>query len=80
MFLQVIETGIAGNMKHPGREMAIITIRLSIFQNAEKHILHQIFRNRSITEHPAEEVEQRGVIAVEQDAEFADVTVAYGVH
>src|SRR5262245_33090435 len=54
--------------------------RPAVLQDAHKHFLHQVLSRRPIAGGAVKEVKERGVIALEQQAQLRDVAVANRLH
>ena len=60
-------------MKHPCREFAFVPELLTVFQDAEKNILHQIFARFRMTGKTVKKSEQNFRIPFKQNSKFAEV-------
>src|SRR5215472_7927232 len=80
MFFVVIHPRVAGDVKHPGPEAAVVAKRVAILQHPEKDILNQILRRRPVAGYADEEVEESAMIPIEKFAQSFDVAVADGHH
>ena len=64
----LIDAGVAGDLVHPGAEVGAGTIGLAIAEDAEEDFLDQVFADGAVLGHFGVEVEERGLVAVEQHA------------
>src|SRR6185503_20487136 len=76
----IVDPGIPGDMEHPGLEPALVPKCLSVLEDAEKNILDQIVGNRLASRHPKEEIEERSMMPVEQNAQSGRIPVSHGQH
>jgi hypothetical protein len=67
-FTDVIETGVASDLVHPGTEGSARPIGLAVSEDAQEDVLDEIFAGGAVLGHFGVEVEQRGLVAVEQHA------------
>jgi hypothetical protein len=80
VFSEMIESRIAGDVKHPCLEPAVVPKGFAILQHPEKDVLNEVLRDRPAADHPGKEVEQSAVVPIEQYPEFLNVTVSDGKH
>ena len=76
----LVEAGVARDLIHPGAECCARAKGLAIAQDAEENFLDEVFADGAVLRHFGVEVEERGLIAVEQHAQHLHFTVAYLEH
>src|SRR5215475_3458492 len=80
MFSVVIESRIAGDVKHPCFESAVTAKRAAVFENAKEDVLNQILCYASAGGHSRKVVKERAMVSVEQESEFGKLAVSHGLH
>lgn len=80
MLPKEIRSRIAGDLEHPGVEVAVVAKSPAVFQDSEKHVLNQILRDRAISGKPAKEAEKFLVMSVKKQTELANVSIPHGEH
>src|SRR5436190_21453314 len=58
MFPEMIESRIAGDVKHPCLEPTVVPKGFAILQHPEKDVLNEVLRDCPAADHPGKEVEQ----------------------
>ena len=78
---------ISRNMKHPCFEVAtawpagkLSAKEVTVLQNPEENILHQVFTQLSVLVHVVEKAKQRLFIALEKQAKPIDIAIFYLEH
>ncbi len=70
---EVVGPGVARDPEQPGVEPAAHVVGVAILQDSHEHLLHQVLGQRRVAGRPAEEVEHRTVMALEQFAEGVEL-------
>src|SRR6266571_5310730 len=65
---KVVDAGIARNLVNPGPERRPGAITLSVFKDAEKDLLNEVFAERAVARQLGIKVEERRLVAVKQHA------------
>ena len=77
---KVIGTGAARNPEQPRLEPMGGVEGVPILENADKHLLHQVFGQRRTAGCAVQELEHRGVMALEQLAKGVQVSGLHRLH
>ena len=79
-FAEMIEARIAGDLVHPGGESGAVLVSVTIAQDAEEHVLNEVFSRAAIGGHAQVEVIERGLVTLEQNTELAGIAIAHQLH
>ena len=77
---EVVSGDGAGEVVHPRGELALFAVRVPVFQDAEKNLLHEILARRALVGEVHEKTVERTVVALKERAEPGGVARAYGEH
>ena len=76
----MVGAGVARDPEKPGVEPAGRVVGVAILQDSHEHLLHQVLGQRRVAGGPAEKVEHRTVVALEEFAEGVEFAALHGVH
>lgn len=72
---ELIVIDIAGNVKHPRSEVTIAAKQMSVSQDSQKGVLHQVFAQLAIACQSVKETIQRSLVPLKKQAESVQVSI-----
>jgi len=62
--------------EEPCLETAAVAVGRPVFQDADEDVLDEVIGRGPVAGHPTQEIEQRDVIALEEEAQLGQVSIA----
>jgi hypothetical protein len=72
---EMIDVGVARDLEEPDVEPALAEVAGPVLQDADEDLLDEVFARGPVTRQAEEEVEEHGLVSLEEDGQLLDAAV-----